>query len=198
MNGSTHFRNGRLLVNGEARTTATGNLEDDLLSAWLSSGLEQPRFHRMDRSSKLLALATAPFFAPGGALYSLEKDRIGSVICGRSGSMDTDVGYDDQLRSEGHAGPGLFVYTLPNIAMGELTIMHGLHGSGLCLLSERPDPEQMRLACKVLIDFHGMEVVVCGWSDIFADQAAATFILVTKAYLDSCNNHELQVLFNEY
>ena len=120
------------------------------------------------------------------------------VIMGAHGSLDTDQRYQEQLNAKDHASPGLFVYTLPNIAMGELSIQHGLHGTGLCLMSEAPDIAQMKQACDVMLHHDGMEAVICGWSGIFADQATATFMLVTVENVKAWDNDELERTFNEH
>lgn len=182
---------------------ATGNTDTDLNNAWSALGIELPRFPRMDRSSKLVAIAGSAFFIEGGALAGHSKDTIGIVIMGKSGSMDTDAKYQAQLDAENHASPGMFVYTLPNIAMGEFSIQHGLDGSGLCLLSDAPDLAQMKEACTILLNDHGMEAVVCGWSNIFADQATATFMVVTTETLaewsrSTAGTAELEKIFNDH
>ncbi len=200
MNGLAHtrYRNGHFTVDGKLFAEPTGSPDTDLNNAWSSLGIELPRFPRMDRSSKLVAIGGSAFFIEGGALAGHSKDTIGMVIMGTHGSMDTDLKYQTQLDADNHAGPGMFVYTLPNIAMGEFSIQHGLHGSGLCLLNNALDLAQMREACEILLHEHGMESVICGWSDIFADQATATFMVVTERTLADRNSAELEKIFNDH
>lgn len=195
---TTTYRNGRFSVDGKELAGSTGDLDRDLGNAWAAMEVELPRFVRMDRNSKLVSIAAAPFFVPGAALSKYPKDSIGMVIMGTHGSMDTDQRYVEQLQAENHASPGLFVYTLPNIAMGELSIQHGLHGSGLCLLSDSPDIVQMRDACEILLEDHGMEVLICGWANIFAGSAVATFMVVTTGKEGNWDNDELERIFNEH
>ncbi|MBP6641937.1 MAG: hypothetical protein KA186_02535 [Flavobacteriales bacterium] len=195
---TTIYRNGRFSVDGKELARSAGDLDHDLTKAWTAMEVELPRFVRMDRSSKLVSIAAAPFFAADGALSKYPKDRIGMVIMGTHGSMDTDQRYLDQLEAENHASPGLFVYTLPNIAMGELSIQHGLHGSGLCLLSDAPDIPQLHDACDILLHDHDMEAVICGWSNIFAGSAEATFMVVTAGKEGNWDNDELERIFNEH
>lgn len=194
----TRYRNGNFYVNGKRLATACGNLDQDLNNAWAALGIELPRFPRMDRSSKLVAIGGSAFFIEGGALAGNSKDTIGMVITGKHGSMDTDQKYQAQLVVDNHASPGMFVYTLPNIAMGEFSIQHGLYGSGLCLLNNALDLAQMLDACEILLHDHGMESVICGWSDIFADQATATFMVVTERTLADRNSAELEKIFNDH
>lgn len=195
---TTTYSNGGFTANGKELASSTGDLDHDLTNAWAAMEVKLPRFVRMDRSSKLVSIAAAPFFKAEGALTTYPKDRIGMVIMGTHGSMDTDQRYLDQLQAENHASPGLFVYTLPNIALGELSIQHGLHGSGLCLLSDSPDVDQMKNACEILLHDHGMEAVICGWANIFAGSAAATFMVVTTGKDGNWDNDELERIFNEH
>jgi len=195
---TTTYRNGRFTVDGKELASSTGDIDQDLTNAWAAMKVELPRFVRMDRNSKLVSIAAAPFFTAEGIITKYPKDRIGMVIMGTHGSMETDQRYLDQLLAENHASPGLFVYTLPNIAMGELSIQHGLHGSGLCLLSEAPDVGQLRDACEILLRDHDMEAVICGWANIFAGSAVATFMVVTTGKEGNWDNDELERIFNEH
>ncbi|HQV52129.1 MAG: hypothetical protein IPH21_02100 [Flavobacteriales bacterium] len=194
----TSYRNGHFTVNGKLLAEPTSSPDTDLNNAWSALGIELPRFPRMDRSSKLVAICGSSFFIEGGALAGHSKETIGMVIMGKHGSMDTDSKYQAQLDADNHASPGQFVYTLPNIAMGEFSIQHGLYGSGLCLLNNAPDLSQMREACVILLHDHGMDAIVCGWSDIFADQATATFMVVTERTLADWNAAELEKIFNDH
>ena len=172
----TRYHDGHFIVNDQQLADGTGSADECLSNAWNAVGVDHPRFHRADRLSRLVLLCTEPFFVP--LMDERMKDGTAMVIMGRHGSLDTDERYYDQLRDEGLASPGLFVYTLANIAMGELSIRHGLHGPGLCLLNEEPDVDQLRSACAHMLATPGVQRVVCGWADIFAGRAQGSFLLL--------------------
>lgn len=56
----------------------------------------------------------------------------------------------------------------------------------------------MRQACTLMLEMEGKEAVICGWSDIFADRAWATFLLVTAETGGEWDNEELERIFNEH
>jgi hypothetical protein len=86
---------------------------------------------------------------------------------------------------------------LPNIAVGEITIRHRLHGPSFSLLNERPDAFTLHAACETVMRDNGGRPVICGWSDIFAGTASATFLLVGTATGDAWNNEYLERILNE-
>ena len=191
----TAYRNGNLRVGGEVIAVPAGELDSDLANAWQALGVEYPRFHRADRLSRLTMLGATPFLQEGGILAGVDKEHIGLVLMTNTGSMDGDTRYNDQLRADGIASPALFVPTLPNIALGELTIQHKLYGAGLCLAMARPQLNALRIAIDVL-RAQGMHHFICGWADIFAAHANATFLAIdaTDDGLEDINTY--QALFD--
>ena len=175
--GSARYHQGSFAVNGAVRSTAAGDREACISAAWAAMGATYDRFHRVDAVSKLVLLCTEALLAP----LPIDEDlteRTGIVLMSRLGSLDTDLRYHSGLVEQNLASPALFVYTLPNIAMGELSIRHGLHGAGHCLIAAGPDTDRLRQVCTMLLAEEGMHRVICGWADIFADEASATFMLV--------------------
>lgn len=60
---------------------------------------------------------------------------VGIILANRSASLDTDRHHQDIIDSEGEAAaaPAVFVYTLPNVAAGELCIRHKIQGENTFL-----------------------------------------------------------------
>lgn len=173
---TARYRNGRFEVEGTARTPGTGDVEADLATAWAISGSVYDRFHRTDRLSRLVLLCA------DALLNGLPDDddlheRTGILLTSGKGSLDSDMRHYQGLQ-QGQVSPGTFVYTLPNIALGEMTIRHKLFGPGMCLQSANPDLDRMRDLCRWMLGVDGMRRVVCGRADIFAGEVSATFLLV--------------------
>lgn len=64
--------------------------------------------------------------------------RTGIILANATSSLDTYLRFAAQLR-QGLASPALFVYTLPNIVVGELCIRHGITGENLLLVADHYD-----------------------------------------------------------
>ena len=176
----TSYRSGRLQLNGAQVASADGPFDLSFPPLMEAVELDPMRAARADRPAQLALLTIAPFFLKGIIQPEMDKGRIGIIHMSRHGCLDPDMRYHGPLREDGHAGPALFVRTLPNIPMGEITIQFGLHGSGQCLLAERPDVLRLYQNAEILMDHHGMAHVICGWSDIFAEEATATFLLLSN------------------
>lgn len=198
LHAHTSYRNGRFAVNGSEVSVFAGEPEEALLRAWDKLNAGSPLPQRTSRISRLVMVGTEPFFLPGGLLHEVDKDTIGVVLMGRNGSALTDERYFGQILNEELASPALFVHTLPNIAMGELSIRHRLHGSGLCLMAERPEPSQLETACTMVARTDHAKWLICGWADTFADQAEAIFILLDATHEQAWKDTEIPALFNEH
>jgi 3-oxoacyl-(acyl-carrier-protein) synthase len=195
--GTTTYRDGAFR-HGETRFGATsGDADARLSAAWATLAQDYPRFHRADRLSRLVLLSTAPFFAPGGPLAAVDPERIGMLLCTCTGSMECDARYNALLSADGVASPGLFVPTLPSIALGEFSIRHGLHGSGLCQLMPAPSAAALAPAIGMLRQ-QGMRWIVCGWADTFADRASAAFAAIDTEAWEIDDINRIQDLFDEH
>lgn len=195
--GTTSYRDGKFRI-GDSRFDATaGDADARLASAWAALAQDYPRFHRADRLSRLVLLSAAPFFDPsGGPLREVDPEHVGMLLLSCTGSMESDARYCKLLRDEGVASPALFVPTLPSIALGELSIRHGLHGSGLCLLMPAPEAAALLSAIGMLRQ-QGMRWIVCGWADTFADHARAAFVAIDAEAWSDHDINRIQAHFDE-
>src|ERR1700744_1137470 len=77
-----------------------------------------PKFFKMDMLCKWALVATEYLFSGNGDIYAgINKDLIAVCLFTAHGSMDVDKRYLDSIAI---ASPALFVYTLPNIMLGEI------------------------------------------------------------------------------
>jgi len=194
---STSYRDGAFASADARFASMEGDADQRLAAAWNQLRIDYPRFHRADRLSRLLLLSAAPFFEANGALAACDAETIGMLLCTCTGSMESDARYCALLQAEGVASPALFVPTLPSIALGELSIRHGLHGSGVCLMMPAPSASALAPAIGMLKQ-QGMRHIVCGWADTFASHARSAFAtIVVETWADTHLN-QLQSLFDEH
>ncbi|MFO0574051.1 MAG: beta-ketoacyl synthase N-terminal-like domain-containing protein [Polyangia bacterium] len=115
---------------------------DEPLTALLPEGAPPGRagqLGRMDRLCALAALAVERALAsrPGlTAAPAWQPEQTGVLFGSSYGCHKTDELY---LRSalDGQPSPRLFAYTLPSSPVGEVSILHGLTGPGLAVVSGR-------------------------------------------------------------
>lgn len=87
------------------------------------------------------------------------------VMSNRSSSMDADLQHWRIVEKGEPASPAVFVYTLPNIVMGEMAIKHGIKGETIFIV-DRKSGEQGREYAKVLLGSGKYGKVMNGWCDV--------------------------------
>lgn len=132
-----------------------------LKSAYKSFELDYSKFFKMDRLSKLGFLATELLFPKG-----LPNNT--ALIFGNSNSsLDTDIEYFKTMNS--YPSPGLFVYTLPNIMLGEISIRHQLLSENTFFISEKFDASLFLDYAESLMLQENNLSVLCGWVDLHSN-----------------------------
>ena len=138
------------------------------------------KFFKMDPLCKWAWLgAEALLTDKGGNLYDgMDKNKIAVVLMTKHGCIDVDKKYLEGL--DNIPSPALFVYTLPNIMLGEISIRHGFKGEQLCLVDEYFNTEELHFWVNDLLANRGMDACLCGWADVYGEQKDICFFWVTK------------------
>jgi hypothetical protein len=134
-----------------------------------------PKFYKMDKLCKWAWVAAEGMFAGNGLYDGMDKNKIALVLSTSHGCIDVDKRYQHTIAMP---SPALFVYTLPNIMLGEICIRHGFKGEQLCSVSEQFDAEEMYFSVKGLLD-RGIEACLCGWVDVTDDSFDVCLYWVT-------------------
>jgi len=120
------INNTALLKNGEnILYRAKGDLPDFAKQIYTKLGLKYSKFHKMDNLSKF-GLLTVELLLEGNKVPTDTS----LIFANQSSSLDTDIQYNKSIQNnrEFYPSPSVFVYTLPNIVLGELSIKHRLTG----------------------------------------------------------------------
>jgi hypothetical protein len=78
------------------------------------------------------------------------------------------------------ASPALFVYTLPNIVIGEICIRHHFKGENAFFIFERFNADFIVSYVSNLLDIQQLQVCICGWVELLGDEYKAVLFLVEK------------------
>lgn len=124
-----------------------------------------PKFFKMDLLCKWAWIgAEALLKTDSGYLYDGEDpSRIALVLATGNGCLSVDKRYQETLQTI--PSPALFVYTLPNIMLGEICIRHGFKGEQLCLVQERFNEQEINFWVSDLLQQRGMQHCLYGWVD---------------------------------
>lgn len=162
--GSCVIRNNRVYKDGALLWEAPQEQE---LPEFLRAGYDHfsgqyPKFHKMDPLSKLGWLATEVLLKEQP--LSSSPERTGLVLANKSASLDTDLRYFDTVKDI--ASPALFVYTLPNIVMGEISIRHGFKGENAFFTADAFDAAFIAGYVKQLFAEEAVLACICGWVEV--------------------------------
>ncbi|MBQ9138408.1 MAG: beta-ACP synthase [Alistipes sp.] len=128
-------------------------------------GQSDMKFYKMSDMSKALYVAVERLLAIEG-FGDVEPTRRAIVLANCSASLDADAAHQQILNShtaEG-ASPAVFVYTLANVAAGQMCIRHKIQGDNTFFI-ESADSGTAEQYARTLIATGVADAVICGWCD---------------------------------
>lgn len=149
-----------------------------LISVYKHLGINYPKFYKMDNLSKLGWLAAEILLKDNFNAADYKPENIGVVLANASSSLDTDIKYYETAKSI--ASPALFVYTLPNIVIGEICIRHNFKGEHAFFIFDEFDAGFMEQYVGNLINNNILQCCICGWVEVLAHNFKAVLFLVEK------------------
>lgn len=143
--------------------------------AYKSLALNYPKFHKMDNLSKLAFLASEMI------LKDENHSRTALVFANKSSSLDTDFKYQESINSQENyfPSPAVFVYTLPNICVGEISIKHKMQTENAFFVLDEFDGEFLNNYSAQILQSGKAEKVLCGWVELYQESYNAFVYLLT-------------------
>ena len=130
--------------------------------------LDYPKFFKMDNLCKLGMIGTELLVKKNKYLFS-RKDRIGIILQNKSSSLDSDIKHQEGIE-DNTVSPAIFVYTLPNIVIGETSIKHKWQSEGVFFINEELDYELLSQYSNILLNGNRTEINIVGWVEVFKNQ----------------------------
>lgn len=149
-----------------------------LLSAYQHFQVKYPKFYKMDNLSKLGWLAAEVLVTGSLQTTQYKPEDIGIVLANKNASLDNDIKYFETTKSM--ASPALFVYTLPNIVIGEIAIRHNYKGENAFFIFDEFDAVFIEQYVSNLINNNNLQCCICGWVDILDETYKTVLFLVEK------------------
>lgn len=169
------WQNGKLV-----RDYGPAKLPDLLLAAYQQSGTLYPKFYKMDHLSKLAWLATEILMSRGFRGDGYAPEEVAVVLSNANSSLDTDLRYFASAADI--PSPALFVYTLPNIMIGEICIRHKWKGENAFFIFESFDAGHIADWVRDLLRQGRARACICGWVDVLHENYSAALFLVEKEF----------------
>src|SRR5690554_636695 len=127
--------------------------------------LNYPKFYKMDPLCKLAIIASSILL--DGIDQDIDPD-MGLLLSNKSSCIDVDLKHLDSISQgeESYASPANFVYTLPNIALGEISIKYKLRSENSFFIFEGFNPTFMIEYANSLTQLNKASSVLCGWIEL--------------------------------
>ncbi|WP_343701850.1 hypothetical protein [Chitinophaga sp.] len=138
---------------------------------------QYPKFHKMDLLSKL-GWAATEILLQEVPMEQYAPEDTGVILANTSSSLDTDERYAETMKEI--ASPALFVYTLPNIVIGEISIRHKFKGENAFFVADAFDIPFMTGYVQQLLNEGTLQAAVCGWVEQYHSGHDAALFLVEK------------------
>jgi hypothetical protein len=171
-----------------------GNLSALLLAAYQHLQLAYPKFYKMDNLSKLGWLAAEFLLKDSFDKEEYQPEDAGVILANANSSLDNDIKYWESIKEV--ASPSLFVYTLPNIVIGEICIRNHFKGEQALYIQPEFDAEFIAQQIDYLLDKNILQTCICGWVDVFEQDYKAVLFLVEMRKTDKSVDFSAEKMSN--
>jgi hypothetical protein len=179
INHSLNIQQGKVLVDGDTLYEAQNGENIIALNKRIFRSLDNAysKFHKMDRVSKLAYIASELLLSKTD-LESLEKEQVATLFANSSATIETDVKFQKSI--EGIPSPGLFVYTLPNIMVGEICIRFGFKGENLFFVEPEFHPQLFYTQLQLLFKNSDTQLCIIGWVDFYSTEKYNCYMAIVS------------------
>lgn len=177
-----HIANEKISLNGEILFQQDEvDFQSFIKAAYKTLETSYSKFFKMDNLSKLAFLG-ADVILKNEALNYEAENNIALIFSNRASSLDTDRKHQQSIEDKQSyfPSPAVFVYTLPNICLGEISIRHKLFSENSFFIFDHFNAEYLYLYARSLLKSGKAEQVLCGWVDFDQDKYEAYFYLVER------------------
>lgn len=188
--------NAVFLNNQKIFETEVTSFSEFIKAAYKALKIDYPKFFKMDNLSKL-AFLTAELILRDETTTDGEND-IALVFANKSSSLDTDIKHQMtiQNKEDYFPSPAVFVYTLPNICVGEISIKHQLKTENAFFVFDHFNVAFMTEYIQQLIVSEKAEKVLCGWVEFYQESYKSFVYLVDKEGIETHNKTTINTLYN--
>lgn len=133
--------------------------------------LKYPKFYKMDILSKYGFIASEILIDKNKNFKQYQDDEICLLFANTNSSSITDLKYQETIQKEKPSpSPSMFVYTLPNILLGEIAIRNKWYGENMFFVLEKFDTNFLTLYAETLLASKDNKACVIAWVDIRNDK----------------------------
>ncbi len=195
-----HIKNNTIVVDGKEIATKESSLScvDFLKQVYKEHVNDYAKFFKMDTASKL-SFITAEFLCNQLNLSATAKENMAIVLSNKSASLDTDRKHQETINNKDayYPSPAIFVYTLPNIGIGEISIRHQILGENAFFVFDSFNAKALSQYAASLIHAKKSTHVLCGWADVDQGEYEAFMYLVSREGTHKHTEENINTLYKE-
>ena len=144
--------------------------------------VKYPKYFKMDKLCKLAFIASEIVLKGNEHIKEIEPTKVGVILQNSHSTIDTDTKYNDTIKDKSNyfPSPAVFVYTLPNVMIGEICIRNKFQGENTCFISKDFNPEFITDYVNELLNSGKIDACITGWADYIDGEYNAMLFLVEK------------------
>lgn len=152
-------------------------------SIYKHNEVKYPKYFKMDNLCKVAFIASEIILKGNDHIKELDPTKVGVIIQNSHSSIDTDTKYNETIKDKSNyfPSPAVFVYTLPNVMIGEICIRNKFQGENTCFIAKEFNPEFVTDYVNDLLDSGKLDACITGWSDYIDGEYNAMLFLVEKS-----------------
>ncbi len=157
---SVSISEGKVFVNNELKHSLSGEFGPDMKELLGIYSKGYGKFFKMYKLSKLGFISTE-ILLESISVPEHELNEVAIVMGNSEATTPTDKKYYESM--SGIPSPGVFVYTLPNIFVGEICIKNKFKGENLFYVSRDFNPDELLMHLKALLNSTDTKHIIAGW-----------------------------------
>jgi hypothetical protein len=175
---SCSISKGIVTKNGHGLFENDANIDSFLLSTYQHFQFNYPKFYKMDNLAKMGWLAAEVLLQDTLIAGYYAAEDVAVILANANSSLDDDIKYYESVKDV--ASPSLFVYTLPNIVIGEICIRNHFKGEQAFFIQVDFDADFIEQQVVFLLDNQIQRACICGWVDVLGEDYKVVLFLVEK------------------
>lgn len=166
------------------------NVPDFTKSLYRKYQIKYPKFFKMDNLCKLAFITSEILLRDTDFIKKYKSDEIGVIIANSNSCLKTDRDFHDTIKDKSNyfPSPSVFVYTLPNIMIGEICIKNKIQGEGIFFIFEEFETEFTCNYINNLLDDDKIKSCISGWVEFDGNNYESFLFLIEKE-----NNREVKI-----
>lgn len=161
---------------------------------------DYPKFYKMDSLCKLAFAASELLIRTNKIKEKYKEDEIAIVVANSQSSLDIDTHHQNAISEKENyfPSPSVFVYTLPNILIGEIAIRNKFKGENTFFIFDKFDAEFMSNYINSLLNTNKAKACITGWVEYYEDKYEAFLYIVENSKEGICVKHEAEQVSKLY